>query len=321
MGKSLAESIISHGILNINKPLGWTSHDVVAKVRAMLKGPKVGHAGTLDPAASGVLPILIGRGTRVAEYLLSWDKEYHAVLRLGEVTDTQDATGSVLARRSTEGLTEEAIRATVARFQGRLTQLPPMYSAVKVSGMPLYKAARSGKIVERVPREVMIHKIEVLKIDSRDISLHVHCSKGTYIRTLCADIGDALGVGGHLLTLVRTRVGPFPLRDSLCIQDLPAMYLTGQLAEAVISLDEALKGLPDVVVDDAAAIRVRHGGAVSFKAVQWNRWPGLTEAKTDRPVRIKDTNGRLLAIGVVSAGALGHAREGSIAITKVLVDA
>lgn len=319
-GKSVTELAIGHGILNVNKPLGWTSHDVVAKVRGVLRGPKVGHAGTLDPAASGVLPILVGRGTRIAEYLLDWDKEYHAVLRLGETTDTQDATGSVLARRSMEGLAEEAVRATVARFQGPLTQLPPMYSAVKVGGIPLYKTARSGKTVGRVPRKVMIHEIEVLKVDGRDITLHVRCSKGTYIRTLCADIGEALGVGGHLLSLARKRVGPLTLDGSLQVEELSAKYLTGHLANALITLDEALKALPDVIVDEATVVRVLHGAPVPLKTIQWNRCLATAEAKVDSPVRIKDSSGRLLAIGRLTVGAWRKATEGSIAITKVLID-
>ena len=184
--------MIDDGVLNIRKEAGWTSHDVVARLRRSLRGVKVGHAGTLDPAATGVLPVLVGRGTRIAEYLLDWDKEYRAVLRLGETTDTLDATGAVLDRRSTVGLSDETILAAICRFKGRIQQVPPMYSAVKIGGVPLYQTAREGRVVDRVARVVTISHIEVDRIDGADISIRVVCSKGTYIRTLCADIGQVL---------------------------------------------------------------------------------------------------------------------------------
>ena len=186
------------GVLNISKPVEWTSHDVVEKLRRTLGIRKVGHAGTLDPMATGVLPILLGKGTRVSEYLVEWDKEYEAVLRLGQDTDTQDATGVVIQERSIVGITEEAIRSVAAQFSGNLLQVPPMYSALKVAGRPLYKMARAGKTVERTPRPITIHQCEILHINIPDVTFRVLCSKGTYVRTLCADIGEALGVGAHL---------------------------------------------------------------------------------------------------------------------------
>ena len=198
----LAQSCaVVDGVLIIKKEAGWTSHDVVAKIRHLLGGVKVGHAGTLDPAATGVLPVLIGRGTRIAEYLVEWDKEYRAVLRLGETTDTQDATGTVLARHTTDSVTPEAIHEVVGRFHGPIEQVPPMYSAVKVGGVPLYKSARAGKTIARDARTIVIHTLEVEAIHERDVTLRIVCSKGTYVRTLCADIGEALGVGGHMLAL------------------------------------------------------------------------------------------------------------------------
>ena len=194
-------TVVGDGVLNVSKPFGWTSHDVVAKIRSLLRGVKVGHAGTLDPAATGVLPVLIGRGTRIAEYLLDWVKEYRVVLRLGETTDTQDATGTVLSRCSVEDLTDERIREAIARFLGTGKQVPPMYSAVKVAGVPLYKSARAGRTVARETREVQVYELDVLGIRGAEVDLRVVCSKGTYVRTLCADIGEALGVGGHLHSL------------------------------------------------------------------------------------------------------------------------
>ncbi len=308
---------IGDGILNVNKQAGWTSHDVVAKVRGLLEGPKVGHAGTLDPAATGVLPVLVGRGTRIAEYLLDWDKEYRAVLRLGQTTDTQDATGAVLATRSLDGLTEGQIRSAIARFQGRITQVPPMYSAVKVDGVPLYKSARAGKTVERKPRTVEIYELEVLGIAGADVTLRVRCSKGTYVRTLCADIGGVLGVGGHLRSLQRTRVGPLAVEQALTLEAIGARVVAGRLAEDLLTLDEALAAVPAIVVDERTAERVRHGAAIPAGAGRW-----LASAGQEAPtvVRVKDTAGRLLAVGKISAGPAGSDAVPGVAIEKVLVD-
>jgi tRNA pseudouridine55 synthase len=322
-----ARPVLGDGLLNVRKAAGWTSHDVVAKLRNLLRGARIGHAGTLDPAATGVLPVLIGRGTRIAEYLVDWEKEYRAVLRLGEATDTQDATGAVLSRSPTDGLTQEAIRTVIERFRGRLTQVPPMYSAVKVGGVPLYKAARAGRTVEREPREVTIHDIEVLGIDGRDVSLRVVCSKGTYVRTLCADIGEALGVGGHLLALERRRVGPLTIERALTLEDIGSRLLLGRLADDVIPLDEALAALPALVVDEATSGRVLHGAPVSSRAGAWDARAGMSGVAAGQTVRLKDPNGRLLALGKVGAAGVDQgavasvsAAERMVSIVKVLVD-
>lgn len=315
---------VGDGVLNVNKPAGLTSHDVVAEVRTLLRESKVGHAGTLDPAATGVLPLLIGRGTRIAEYLLDWDKEYRAVLRLGATTDTQDATGVTLTTHSLEGLTEKRIREAVARFQGQLKQIPPMYSAVKVGGVPLYRAARAGRIVEREPREVTIYEIEVLDVRVPDVSLRVRCSKGTYVRTLCVDIGEALGVGGHLRALERRRVGPLVLEQAVTLEDIGRQYVTGRLAESLLSLDEMLRTMPAVIVDQPTARRVVHGAPVLLRAVvKWESVAG--KLGQGGPVRIKDQTGRLLAIGILPGGveALGESAgraEAAVAVEKVLVE-
>ncbi len=227
------------GVLIVHKESGWTSHDVVAKVRSLLRGSKVGHAGTLDPSATGVLPILVGRATRIAEYLIDWDKEYRAVLRLGETTDTQDATGKILSRVDACEVTENALQSVLTRFRGVQQQLPPMYSAVKVGGRPLYKAARAGKTVEREARAIAIHQLEILAVHGRDVTLRVVCSKGTYIRTLCADIGQALGVGGHLLALERRRVGPLSIEQAMTIDQVVGRLTTGMLSGQFISLDQS----------------------------------------------------------------------------------
>src|SRR5262245_8969230 len=301
------------GVLNINKEAGWTSHDVVGQVRHILGGIKVGHAGTLDPMATGVLPVLVGRATRLAEYLLEWDKEYEAVLRLGETTDTQDATGTVLERRSTEGMTPERLYAVVARFRGPLEQVPPMYSAVKVGGVPLYKAARAGKTIAREPRTVVLHSLEVVAVREREVTLRVVCSKGTYVRTLCADIGEALEVGGHLRSLVRTRVRPCSRGRALTVDDPATHHALGRLQHAFHSMDQVLDWLPSVEVDDQAAARAKHRVPVSPERVISGR-EAAVGAKPGTPIRIQDSRGRLVAIG-----RFPESRSQPIRIEKVLL--
>lgn len=296
------------GVLIVHKEAGWTSHDVVAKVRSFLRGSKVGHAGTLDPTATGVLPILVGRGTRIAEYLVNWDKEYRAVLRLGETTDTQDATGQVLTRVDPCEVTEDVLQAVITRFRGVQQQLPPMYSAVKVSGQPLYKAARAGRTVERKERPIAIHQLEIVAVHGRDVALRIVCSKGTYIRTLCADIGQALGVGGHLLTLERRRVGPLSIEQAITIDQVAGRLTTGTLREQFISLDQLLFQLPAVVVNAEQAQRVLHGSPIF--PVGAGQLPSSPDAVS---VRLKNEAGQLLAIGTHDTG-----RVGSIRIRKVL---
>jgi len=287
---------VTDGILVVNKETGWTSHDVVAKVRRLLGISKVGHAGTLDPAATGVLPILLGRGTRIAEYLLEWDKEYRAVLRLGETTDTQDATGKVLSQADPSTITEEALRQTVAHFCGPQRQTPPMYSAVKIGGRPLYKAARIGETVERADRPIMIHSLDILAIDGRDVTLNVVCSKGTYIRTLCADIGQVLGVGGHLYALERLRVGPLSIDQALTVGQIAVKAEIRTLDEHVIPLNQALTRMPALKVTDEQARIVLHGGSVSPAGIDQ-----LSGSNEPIPVQLQDEEGRLLAIGIYDA--------------------
>ncbi len=304
------EAVVIEGVLVVKKEAGWTSHDVVAKVRRLLGGIRVGHVGTLDPAARGVLPLLIGRATRIAEYLVEWDKEYHAVLRLGETTDTQDATGRVLAQVDTSTVSDQALREMVTRFRGKRRQLPPMYSAVKIGGLRLYQAARAGKVVDRTERTIVVHELEILAIDGRDVTLRVVCSKGTYIRTLCADIGRALGVGGHLYALERRRVGPLSIDLALTVEQLAEQVAIGTVQRHLITLDHVLDQLPVVVLTAEEARRVLNGGAVSPMGVQL--FPSLPEPTA---IRLKDTEGQLLAIGNYDARTAGL-----IKIRKVLGD-
>lgn len=295
------------GVLCVHKESGWTSHDVVAKLRGLL-GVKTGHGGTLDPAATGVLPVFLGKATRIAEYLVDWEKEYRAVLRLGETTDTQDATGTVLERRPVDGVTPSAIRQAVHGFRGEIRQLPPMYSAVKVAGVPLYKSARAGKTVDREFRTVLLHEVEVLGIEGPDVTLRVVCSKGTYIRTLCADIGAALKVGGHMRILERRRVGPLTIERAMRLGDIAERHGRSTLTESLMSLDEALSGMPAVVVDQYTAERVVHGVPVGCEHA------GGPLPPVAGPVRVKDESGRLLAVGRRSEHG-----PGVIRIEKVLL--
>ena len=316
-------TVLQDGVLNVRKEAGWTSHDVVARIRGKLRGMKLGHAGTLDPAATGVLPLLVGRGTRIAEYLLEWDKTYLAGLRLGETTDTQDATGTVLSRSPIESLTDARIREVVAGFEGRIQQLPPMYSAVKVGGVPLYKAARAGREVSRQAREVTVFRLDIVDIQIPNVTLRVACSKGTYIRTLCADIGEKLGVGGHMATLVRERVGPLTVDQALTVDEVESRLEQGALAASMLTLDEALVGLPVCTVGAGTAGRVLHGMPVPCSEVlAWHGLPSRLVEGEARPIRIKDDAGRLLAVGTMPIGmdtqAPGVSRQ-PIAVSKVLV--
>jgi tRNA pseudouridine55 synthase len=308
-----AQREVMDGVLAVNKEAGWTSHDVVAKVRQVLGGAKVGHGGTLDPAATGLLPVLIGKGTRIAEYLVHWDKEYRAQLRLGATTDTLDATGIILERQSTEHLTRGAICEAVSKFRGEIQQMPPMYSAVKVDGVPLYRSARAGKTIAREARTVIIHALEVLDVAGQDVTLRVVCSKGTYIRTLCADIGSVLGVGGHLHALERTRVGPLTLDRTLTVDEIVRCQRLGELAAHVSSLDEVLCDLPALVVDRRTAERVCHGAPIGWSNVLSVK-DGEIQRNAEMPVRLHDDNGRLLAVGRLSPQGVDR-----ITIEKVLV--
>lgn len=286
--------VVPHGVLNVSKPAGWTSHDVVAKVRRLLQVRKIGHAGTLDPEAIGVLPLLLGKGTRLSAFLLHWDKEYEAVLRLGQETTTQDATGAIVRDCPVHEVRPETIHEAVAQFQGEQQQVPPMYSAVKIGGQPLYKAARAGQTVDRPARPVTIYRIEVRALALPDVTLRVRCSKGTYIRTLCADIGQVLGVGGHLSRLTRSRVGPFHLDQAWSLDDVGRADDLFEHPEAFLSLDEALADLPAVVVDPAMVEKVLNGGPVSDAAL---RSEDRREPSDDTLIRVKDDMGRLLALG------------------------
>ena len=226
-----------NGILNVYKEKGYTSHDVVAKLRGIVGQKKIGHTGTLDPDAEGVLPVCLGRATKVCDMLTEKDKTYEAVLLLGKETDTQDISGTVLRVGETEGLTQEQVKDCVMSFVGEYDQIPPMYSALKVNGKKLYELAREGKTIERTSRKVEIKEIRILEMALPRVRMEVSCSKGTYIRTLCHDIGEKLGCFGCMESLLRTKVSRFEIESSLKLSEIQKKREEGKLSEIITPLD------------------------------------------------------------------------------------
>ena len=236
-----------NGIINVYKEKGYTSHDVVAILRKIAGQKKIGHTGTLDPDATGVLPVCLGRATKVCDLLTDHDKTYETVLLLGKTTDTQDISGEILKEHPTDHLNEVEVAKVIENFKGTYDQIPPMYSALKVNGKKLYELAREGKTVERKSRKVTIYQIHIKKIQLPRVSMEVTCSKGTYIRTLCHDIGNRLGTGGCMEELTRTKVGRFELKDSLKLEELSDLAQNGRLEDALIPLDQMFSELQSVV--------------------------------------------------------------------------
>ena len=226
------------GLLLVDKPPGKTSHDIVDFVRRRFQQRKVGHCGTLDPIATGLLMLVVGKATRVQDLLMAEDKEYEGTLKLGETTDTQDAAGKILETRPVPTLERGAIEAAFAKFTGEFDQVPPMVSAIKKDGVPLYKLAREGKTIERPARKVRIDKHEILEISLPIVRFRIHCTKGFYVRTYCHDLGEMLGCGGHMAALIRTRSGNFELSKAVRWSDLEAAQGIDYLARHLISLPE-----------------------------------------------------------------------------------
>ena len=247
------------GIINVYKEKGFTSHDVVAKLRGILRMKKIGHTGTLDPAAEGVLPVCLGKGTRLCDMLTDKTKTYRAVLLLGQETDTQDTTGVVQAEYPVH-VTEEEVREAIVSFLGDYMQIPPMYSALKVNGKKLYELARQGKEVERQARSVQILDIQIESIDLPRATFSVTCSKGTYIRTLCYDIGRKLGCGGCMESLLRTRVDRFKLEDSLTLSQIEKLRDEGRVEEVVVPVEGVFLGLPALVTKPGDGDKLVHNG-------------------------------------------------------------
>ncbi|SES93680.1 tRNA pseudouridine(55) synthase TruB [[Clostridium] polysaccharolyticum] len=280
------------GILNIYKEKGFTSHDVVAKLRGIVKQKKIGHTGTLDPDASGVLPVCLGKATKVCDLLTDKDKTYEAVMQLGVVTDTQDLSGKILNKQDVTA-SEEEIREAVMSFTGVYDQIPPMYSALKVNGKKLYELAREGKVVERKPRQVTIHKISILEIDmvKKTVTMTVECSKGTYIRTLCQDIGGKLGCGGAMAQLKRTRVSSFLLDDSITLAEVERLMAEGTVEEKLIPVDSLFEHLDAVTVSKKYQKYVDNGNKIEISFLTLP----VTTSK-NQEFRVYDENNRFVGI-------------------------
>lgn len=250
-----------HGILNVYKEKGYTSHDVVAKLRSIVGQKKIGHTGTLDPEAEGVLPVCLGKGTKLCDLLTDKDKTYEAVMLLGKVTDTQDVFGNILSEHPVL-LPETEVREAVYSFRGEYDQIPPMYSALKVGGKKLYELAREGKVVKRPSRRVTIYDIGITGIELPRVRMRVMCSKGTYIRTLCHDIGEKLGCGGCMEELKRTRAGSFSASDALTLNEIDQVMREGRIEEIVMPVDRVFEEYPKVYVKKALESAVRNGNSL-----------------------------------------------------------
>ena len=278
-----------HGYIVIDKPKGWTSHDVVAKVRRIVDERRVGHAGTLDPAATGVLPVAVGLATRTIEYLAAADKSYRATIRFGVSTDSADAEGDVIATADASGISLEAIESALQDLRGEISQVPPMHSAIKVNGRRLYDLARKGETVEIAPRTVTITQLDIVEWSQPDLVVDVTCSKGTYIRSLARDVGEALGPGAHLAALRRTRTGPFTLDESLSLDELSERLERDGWEQVSLAPDAVIGDMPRLQLEGQEEI---HWGQGKPLPVPHPMAPGV-------PVRVYGAGNRWMGIGEV----------------------
>jgi tRNA pseudouridine55 synthase len=274
-------------VVSLNKCRGITSHDAVTAVKKTFKVRKAGHTGTLDPIATGLMLVCLNEATKIAGLVESFDKEYIVTAKLGESTDTYDSEGKAVRSADPSAISLDNIRQVLQEFVGEIEQVPPMYSAIKMNGQPLYKLARKGIEVERKPRRVIIKSIEILEFTSPFLRLKVSCSKGTYIRSICNDLGDALGVGAHMTELVRTRIGDFRIEDSAEIDQLP------EKPGSLFSIDKALAHLAELRLDGDDLKKAKNGNQLSLSLLAGPQGaPGAL-------IRLKDADGRLFGIGKV----------------------
>lgn len=286
-----------NGVINVYKEKGYTSHDVVARLRGILKQKKIGHTGTLDPEAVGVLPVCLGNATKLCDMLTDQNKEYIAELLLGYETDTQDMTGTIL-NQTEVSVSEEQVRNVIASFLGKSEQIPPMYSAIKVNGKKLYELARAGIEVERKAREIEITELEIKELKLPYVTMRVVCSKGTYIRTLCHDIGARLGCGGAMNSLKRSRVGRFRVQDALTLAQIESLRDEGTLSAQIVKVDEVFSSYPACVVGNEWKKLLENGNAF-YKEHVINvvgaKESCMTE-KQKQPVRVYDEEGGFYGI-------------------------
>jgi len=279
-----------NGIVIVDKPAGMTSAQVVARVKTLLKAKKVGHTGTLDPFATGVLVCCMNQATRLAQFLIAGRKCYEGVMRLGIRTDTQDVAGQVISKDPDVSVTHDKVHSVFREFLNIKEQVPPAFSALKHRGVPLYKLARCGAFVKKPARPISIYHLELLHIDLPYIHFKVSCSQGTYVRTLCADMGDAMGCGAHLVRLCRTESGGFALKQAISLSTLKEMVLAGKVADSIIPMSRALRAVPEVNADPALAKRIRYGQPISEADLGHSKDPS-------RPwIKVTNTEGNLIAV-------------------------
>ncbi len=279
-----------NGIINVYKEAGFTSHDVVAKLRGIFGQKKIGHTGTLDPDAEGVLLVCLGKATKVCDLLTEKDKTYRCVMRLGIRTDTQDMSGNILSETVPE-VTEDQVQGAIMKFVGDYQQIPPMYSALKVDGKRLYELARAGKEVTRQPRPVRILRIRIQEIVLPKVTMEVSCSKGTYIRTLCNDIGETLGCGACMEHLVRTRSGSFEIADSHTLGELEQLVKEGKVQEALLPVDTVFFQYPKAVAGAKWGKLLENGNCLPVSALE-----KLNGSLKETPFRLYDASGKFAGI-------------------------
>ena len=282
---------MANGIIIVDKPSGWTSQDVAAKLRGVFHERRIGHGGTLDPMATGVLPVFVGRATRAAEFMESAQKEYIAGLRLGMTTNTQDTSGETL-QTAPVCVTRQELEAALKQFTGPIEQIPPMYSAIKIGGKKLYELARKGQELERKPRPVTIYALELLDGDGADWTIRVRCSKGTYVRTLCHDIGAALGCGGCMSSLRRTMAGGFTLRQAVTMPELLKFAEENDPQTLLMPVDALFAQHPALIVTMGQAARIRNGADVRDRSF------------ADGTYRVYAEDGNFLMLGKAAGGTL-----------------
>ena len=291
-------------VINLNKPKDISSQQAVIKVKKIFAVRKAGHAGTLDPIATGVLLVCLNEATKITRFLSDLDKEYSVRLKLGEKTDTYDVTGRILGKRDCFSLKEADIHECIKNFTGRIKQIPPMYSAIKIGGNPLYKLARRGIEIKVPERTVIVHGIDIIDFNLPYLDLKVSCSKGTYIRTLCDDVGKVLGVGGHMVLLERTRIGSFGIKDSISIEELKNKFggassrgITFQLGakDACHSIDSTLSHLNEIILDEDSYLKARNGMPLTPLYPPFLR--GELKGDGVQYIRLKDPENKLFGIG------------------------
>lgn len=285
------------GIVNVNKAYGVSSHGAVQTVRRLLSHIKAGHSGTLDPMATGVLPVCLGKGTRVVEYMIELPKVYHAAVVLGKTTDTEDATGTILETKAVPILERSQVEEILSSFTGRIEQLPPLYSAVKYKGKPLYHWTRLGEEVPRKVRTALIYSIRVSEFNLNQepqLVFDVECSRGTYIRTLAADLGKKIGCGAHLSGLARLAVGPYKLENAYTIEELADLANSGCIETAIQPIDSALIQLPQLALNSNQVEALGQG-----KLIDFDQFEDLQQIKADVPIRVYDQQGVFKAIACI----------------------